>query len=196
MAVNSRSAILDGAGLAFGRLGYGSCRVEDIIEAAGVSRATFYKFFDSKEQVFQAVEEAFNFSFVQAMSSVDTADLSAGETAEAMLDAYLRWLTGWRVLARTMWTDPTRPDAASLRGVRDSAFRDFVEVIATLTAAHGVPAADPFIYRGLIAAISEIGLALIELPRLTEKDLLRARVAILHMISATLAPERSASDPS
>ncbi len=185
---NNRNAILEGAAAAFGRLGYGSCRVEDIIEAAGISRATFYKVFDNKEQVFEAVEGAFNLSFVSAIHGALRPDLPPIEQAEELLDAYLRWVSGWRVLARTMWTDPTRPQAQSLRATREAAFQDFIEVLAGLTVAQGAAPADPYLYRGLIAAISEIALALIEKPRLTENDLLRARRAIIHMVTATLSP--------
>ncbi len=189
MVADNRNAILEGAGSAFARLGYGACRVEDIIEDAGVSRATFYKFFDSKEQVFDTVEDAFYLSFVTAIQGAIRPDLSPAEQADALLEAYLRWITGWRVLARTLWTDATRPRAQTLRDTREAAFKDFVDAIADLNVARGAPPADPFVSRGIIAAISEIGMALTEMPRVTEKDIQRARAAIIHMIVATLSSQ-------
>jgi AcrR family transcriptional regulator len=186
---DSRTAILAGAGRAFGRLGYGTCRVEDIIDEAGISRGTFYKFFDSKEAVFDSIEQAFDLSFVQAMQSVDDPRLTPQGRAEAYLDAYLRWIVGWRDIARTMWTDPTRPGAENLTAVRTAAMTSFIGLIAGLVNDMGIPEADPMIYRGILGAVSEIGMSVVEQPRLTDAELIRARKAILHIISASLTPE-------
>ena len=185
---DSRTAILAGAGRAFGRLGYGTCRVEDIIEEAGISRGTFYKFFDSKEAVFESIEQAFALSFVQAMQSVDDPRLTPQARAEAYLDAYLRWIVGWRDLARTMWTDPTRPGAENLNAVRNAALTSFIGLVAGLVNDMGIPEADPMIYRGILGAVSEIGMSVVEQARLTDDELVRARKAIIHIITASLAP--------
>lgn len=192
---DSRTAILAGAGRAFGRLGYGTCRVEDIIEEAGVSRGTFYKFFDSKEAVFDSIEQAFDLSFVQAMQSVDDPRLSPQARAEAYLDAYLRWIVGWRDLARTMWTDPTRPGAETLNQVRNDALTAFIGLVAGLVNDMGIPEADPMIYRGILGAVSEIGMSVVEQPRLTDNELIRARKAIIHIITASLTPPTDAPHP-
>jgi len=192
---DSRTAILAGAGRAFGRLGYGTCRVEDIIEEAGVSRGTFYKFFDSKEAVFESIEQAFDLSFVQAMQSVDDPRLSPQARAEAYLDAYLRWIVGWRDLARTMWTDPTRPGAETLNQVRNDALTAFIGLVAGLVNDMGIPEADPMIYRGILGAVSEIGMSVVEQPRLTDNELIRARKAIIHIITASLTPPTDAPQP-
>jgi len=50
-----RNQILDGAGLAFGQYGYKKTTLADIVRESGVARATVYKYFSSKEEVFQAV---------------------------------------------------------------------------------------------------------------------------------------------
>ncbi|MDQ1306171.1 MAG: hypothetical protein QG671_2003 [Actinomycetota bacterium] len=191
---DSRTAILAGAGRAFGRIGYGTCRVEDIIEEAGISRGTFYKFFDSKEAVFESIEQAFDLSFVQAMQSVDDPRLSPQARAEAYLDAYLRWIVGWRDLARTMWTDPTRPGAETLNQVRNDALTAFIGLVAGLVNDMGIPEADPMIYRGILGAVSEIGMSVVEQPRLTDDELIRARKAIIHIITASLTPPADAAE--
>lgn len=185
---NSQTAILAGAGRAFGRIGYGPCRVEDIIEEAGVSRATFYKCFTSKEDVFDAIEQAFELSFVQAMQGLDSAELSSHERAVGYVDAYLRWLSGWRDVARVLWSDPTRPNAASVAQARQEAFRVFVDLIADLAVESGLPSEEPLIYRGILGGISEIGLSVIELPHVTDRDLTVARDAILRLVVGVLTP--------
>ena len=50
-----RNQILDGAGLVFGQYGYKKTTLADIVRESGVARATVYKYFSSKEEVFQAV---------------------------------------------------------------------------------------------------------------------------------------------
>ena len=52
-----RNQILDGAGLAFGQYGYKKTTLADIVRESGVARATVYKYFSTKEEVFQAVIE-------------------------------------------------------------------------------------------------------------------------------------------
>lgn len=179
--------ILEGAGRAFGRLGYAGCRVEDILDEAGVSRPTFYKFFSGKEEVFDAVEEAFTLSFIHAMEGAVDASLDTGAQAEALVDAYLRWIAGQRSLAHTMFTDLTRPRADTIRDARARSFQAFMDVIRGLAASDARRPADPFVYRGIIGAISEIGLALIEAPGLGEREMSRARASIMRIVAATLA---------
>lgn len=185
---DSRTRILAGAGRAFGQLGYGACRVEDIIEEAAVSRGTFYKFFDSKEAVFDEIEQAFELSFVQSMEGVVTPEMAPWDQATAMLDGYLRWIAGWRDIARTLWTDPTRPRAQSVNEARANAFDVFIAVIGELATGGGIEDMNPLVSRGILGAISEIGLHVVELPRVGEDELREAREAILRIVVGTLQP--------
>lgn len=184
---DTRGVILVGAGRVFGRLGYAATRVEDILLESDVSRATFYKYFDDKEAVFTAIEEAMSFSFIQAMEGVDTDRLPAPEQAAEYLDTYLRWVLGWREVARIMWTDPTRPRAGDVIEARGSSHRVFLELLLSLAAEMGFDTADPFRYRGLLGAVSEIAQALIESPRVSDQDVARARNAIIHLGVATFS---------
>lgn len=183
---DSRTRILAGAGRAFGQLGYGTCRVEDIIEEAGVSRGTYYKFFDSKEAVFDEIEQAFELSFVQSMEGVVTPDMEPWDQATALLDGYLRWIAGWRDIARMLWTDPTRPRAQSVNESRANAFNVFIGVIGELATGAGVEDGNPLVFRGILGAISEIGLHVVELPRVGEAELRDAREAILQIVVGSL----------
>ncbi len=188
MSRDTRTAIIDGAARSFGKLGFAATRVEDILVEAGVSRATFYKFFDSKERVFDALEESFNVSFLLAMQGSYDEDFTPEEQAEALVDAYLRWLLGWRNVVKTMWLDPSRPRFDGLQATRELAFRDFTDVIAKLMTDSGVTTGDEFVYRGILGAVSEIGLALIEKTRLVDSDFRRAREAVIQVALAAVTP--------
>ncbi len=51
----NRQAILDAARKVFAELGYGAVTVRDIIRGTGLASGTFYNYFKSKEEVFQAL---------------------------------------------------------------------------------------------------------------------------------------------
>lgn len=186
---DSRTRIIAGAGRAFGRLGYGTCRVEDIIEDAGVSRGTFYKFFDSKEAVFDEIEQAFEVSFVQSIQGAFDSSEEPLEQANGLIDGYLRWISGWRDVARVLWQDPSRPRADSVKEARADAFNIFVDVIGGLVLGMGMEGGSPLIYRGMLGAISEIGLYVIELPKVSEDDLREARDAIIQIVVGSLSAQ-------
>jgi AcrR family transcriptional regulator len=50
-----RDQILDGAGRAFGRYGLRKTTLADVVRESGVARATIYKYFSSKDEIFEAV---------------------------------------------------------------------------------------------------------------------------------------------
>ncbi len=54
---NNRKAILDAAREVFARLGYGATTVRDVIRATDLASGTFYNYFKSKEEVFQAIQD-------------------------------------------------------------------------------------------------------------------------------------------
>ncbi|GAB5501559.1 MAG: TetR/AcrR family transcriptional regulator [Pyruvatibacter sp.] len=56
--VENRQAILDAARLVFAELGYGETTVRDIIRRTGLASGTFYNYFKSKDEVFQAMMDA------------------------------------------------------------------------------------------------------------------------------------------
>jgi len=53
----NRDAILDAARLVFAELGYGATTVRDIIRRTGLASGTFYNYFKSKEEVFEAIQD-------------------------------------------------------------------------------------------------------------------------------------------
>ncbi len=192
---DTRGVILVGAGRVFGRLGYAATRVEDILLESNVSRATFYKYFDDKEAVFTAIEEAMSFSFMQAMDSVEADRLAAPEQVAEFLDTYLRWVLGWREVARVMWTDPTRPRAGDVIEARGSSHRVFLQLLLKLAAEMGFDTDDTLRYRGLIGATSEIAQALIESPRVSDRDIARARNTIIHLGIAVFSMPAELDNP-
>lgn len=56
--INNRKAILQAARETFAALGYGSTTVRDIIRRTNLASGTFYNYFQSKEEIFQALLDA------------------------------------------------------------------------------------------------------------------------------------------
>ncbi len=55
--VQNRQTILEAARRVFAELGYGATTVRDIIRATPLASGTFYNYFKSKEEVFQAIRD-------------------------------------------------------------------------------------------------------------------------------------------
>lgn len=52
-----RNEILDAAGRLFSTKGYNKCTVKDILDVVGIAKGTFYYYFNSKEEVLDAIIE-------------------------------------------------------------------------------------------------------------------------------------------
>jgi AcrR family transcriptional regulator len=55
--IQNRQTILEAARHVFAELGYGATTVRDIIRATPLASGTFYNYFKSKEEVFQAIQD-------------------------------------------------------------------------------------------------------------------------------------------
>src|SRR5471030_3179567 len=55
--VQNRELILEAARHVFAELGFGATTVRDIIRATPLASGTFYNYFKSKEEVFQAIQD-------------------------------------------------------------------------------------------------------------------------------------------
>jgi AcrR family transcriptional regulator len=85
--------LLDAATWVFARKGYRRAGISDIIARAGVARGTFYLYFDSKEQVFLAIVEAFHKNISHAITTMSETPTDRVGDPEALLRAsFRRWL--------------------------------------------------------------------------------------------------------
>lgn len=89
-----REQLLHAATWVFARQGYRNAAITDIVRRAGVARGTFYLYFDSKEQVFLSIVEAFHSRVKGAFEALDLAANAARQNGpQAMLRASVRqWL--------------------------------------------------------------------------------------------------------
>jgi AcrR family transcriptional regulator len=105
----TRAALIAAARITFSRLGYARTTVADITERADVSRATFYVYFASKDDVFRVLTEHLRDEFLEAQAAhgTDPDDQVAVAAASVtrFVDVYARNLAFITVLEHQALTD-------------------------------------------------------------------------------------------
>lgn len=104
----TRDAILEAALQLFAERGYIGTRVEDIAQAAGISRATFYKHFAERDQI---LEHLFGRLLGNAEETALPPDADAEPRVRALLDAAAATMMEQDLLARFVYSIPIRHDA-------------------------------------------------------------------------------------
>lgn len=111
----AREAVVDIALALFSEHGYVGVRVEDIAKAAGVSRATFYKYFAERDEI---LKELFTRLLGDETVLIDPSRPVADEADRVLRETAARMVTQ-EALARFVYTLPIRhasvvgPDAAT-----------------------------------------------------------------------------------
>jgi AcrR family transcriptional regulator len=92
--------IVDGALEVFAEKGFAAAKLDDIARRAGISKATLYLYFETKEDIFRTVARAAVASLVKALGSqADGADMSFAELAPRLLTRAAGMMKGGRVPA-------------------------------------------------------------------------------------------------
>jgi AcrR family transcriptional regulator len=132
----TRAGLIAAARQAFSELGYARTTVADITERAQVSRATFYVYFASKDDVFRVLTEQLRDEFIEAQRarSADRTDPVAVATVAvtefvAVYAANLAFIT---VLEHQALTDPHV--RALWRGIRERLLKRNVRFVRRLVA--------------------------------------------------------------
>lgn len=90
-AVRRRLEIVEAAKAVFIRSSYGSVTLEEIAEAADVSKATLYLYFESKAAIYEAVLLRDMRSLVDALSAAASEQPAAADALRSLARAYLAY---------------------------------------------------------------------------------------------------------
>lgn len=82
MAKNTRERILDAALMIFARDGYVGTNIKDIAESVGIVKSALYRHFESKEEIWKAVQEMMISYYAEHFGSVDRLPAIPGDTGE------------------------------------------------------------------------------------------------------------------
>ncbi len=155
----AQGGIVAAAAGVFARLGYEATRVEDILEAAGIARRTFYKYFKSKDEVLAALYELATGELLKAVrASGASPDPVEGikQTLDLYLDyhvenaALLRVLTEQAIRSESPLFEPRRRFREELGQILDQALRG-----------RGKKGNDPMLYAAMLSAIEGLSLELL-----------------------------------
>lgn len=182
---SARVEILRGASEAFGR-GYAATSVEDICEAAGVSRRTFYRSFRNKDEVFEALFDTAAIVLVQSMRDAAQAAATPLEKVDAAIHAFLRTHAQAGPVAATLVLESLRPDSP-LAERRKQVTAGLAAMIEEEMAALGRERVDPLLVRGLVAALEHVAVTLYTEGRVTEARIRRLRRVMVRIFAASLA---------
>jgi AcrR family transcriptional regulator len=132
----TRAALITAAKDAFSALGYARTTVADITDRAEVSRATFYVYFASKDDVFRVLTEQLRDEFLEAQRAraADRDDPVGVATAAVtdFVDIYAANLAFITVLEHQALTDPQV--RALWQGIRERLLKRVVRFVRTLVA--------------------------------------------------------------
>ncbi len=91
-ATARREQILDVAIDVFGRAGYFGASMNDIADAAGVTKPVLYQHFDSKSDLYSALIEEVGNRRLDAIAKATTNSTDGKEQTELGFQAYFRWV--------------------------------------------------------------------------------------------------------
>ncbi|RLV55357.1 TetR/AcrR family transcriptional regulator [Aeromicrobium phragmitis] len=138
--------LLAAARSAFEELGYGATTIAEVTRRAGASRATFYVYFASKEQVFAVLAEQVRDRFTRAqdLTGIDADDVDAvlRRTIETTLEVTVEHMALMAVLNHQAVADPEIRDLW-VEIQREAVHRTATYVAQQARAGRVHPVADP-----------------------------------------------------
>ncbi len=190
-----RSRIVGKAAGVFGKRGAADTTVEDILQAAGVSRRTFYRFFDSKEDVLDALHEIGCNMLIGAARQIAALPGDPAERLSRALEAYIEYhATVGDEVMYVVQGESMRP--GSKLGPRRRAFLDTVAgLLAAETEKATGSCVDPLLLRSLLVAIESVSLMLRAESDGDAYDRDRARRVMLRIVMATIAAPAGGAVP-
>lgn len=164
--------------------GFHGTTVELILQEAGVSRPTFYRFFKNKEDVLKRMAVEINQELVNTVSlAVENAE-TVIEKIEAGVDAYIDWGIRRGEIVRVLYNalfDPAFP----IPEIRQNTFRQLTWLFMAELKEADMPEYDPLFIDTLINTVEYLGTSLFT-GKGCENDFLRVRGIILYILKSTL----------
>lgn len=184
-----RTKILQGAALVFADVGVRAASVEDILATAGVSRRTFYRFYESKESVMVALYEMGTDALLGMSAIAASEGATPLERVTGAIDAHLRNAATFGRLVFVLGGEAHRHESL-LHKRRMEVHEALIGLFAS--AVRGSPAADadPLLFRGVVLAVEGVTRRVLEEGdegRSVSKERLdRARSAMIELVTGAL----------
>jgi len=190
----TRGRIIAGAARAFGNLGYGATRVEDILVIARVSRPTFYKFFKGKNDVFQALSDVHHAEILERLVAATEGTGGATQKLDRIVEAFLRWRVDLGPIGRVLDTEARVPNSR-LQAHRQRVLDSVVAKLQSELRNAGREQVDPLLLRALIAAAENVADSFLREPRLGPEEFERRRAVLSRLVLSALAEPNDRPPP-
>lgn len=181
---SARAIILRAAGLVFAEHGVRAASVAHILAAAGVSRRTFYRFYQSKEHVMHALYCAGTDALLDACRAAVRDEPDPTRRVARCIDVHLG---NARDLGRLVWVlgGEAQHHESSLHARRMEVFATLADLLRDAR-----PGDDPLLHRALVLALDGVVRLMLEEGdegrRITPAAYARARAVMLRVATATL----------
>lgn len=182
----ARGRLLVAGAQLFAMKGVQGPTVEEILHAAQVSRRTFYKHFDNREELLVELHRVLSERVLLATADAAASSTSPSERIERSLDVLLATAQRGGALFRVLQAEAMRP-GSKLAPRRQQVFARLIEMQQAAIVAAGQPAPDALYLHGLNAGVEAIlhrGAA--EGP-LDDERLARIRREMARLMAAALA---------
>jgi len=113
-----RQQLLDVALATFARNGYHETSMNDIADAAGVTKPVLYQHFESKRELYQALLDDVGARLVSAITTATGGATSGREQTERGFQAYFRWVAANRDAFVLLYGGASRQDQEFAGAVR------------------------------------------------------------------------------
>ncbi len=150
--VDTRGRLLKGTASALVRHGVDGCTVQHILDAAGVSRRTFYRWFRDRDD---ALDGLYELSIELVRGTLQLAIAGENDALGRLvgtLDAFLDLQITGGNLIRVLQAEALRPDSR-LAARRHALLDEVVSLFDAGLAPESSPARDPWYYRALVLAL-------------------------------------------
>lgn len=185
----ARTRILQGAALVFANVGVRAASVEDVLKASGVSRRTFYSFYENKESVMVALYRMGTDALLGACAVAVGEGKTPLARVSGCIDAHLRNAREFGRIVFVLGGEAHRQESllhARRREVHDA----LVSLFATATTKPGEQPRDPLLYRALVLAVEGVTRMALEEGdegrAVTTESIERARRVMLHIVGSAL----------
>jgi len=150
-----RNEILENALTVFSRNGFAASRVDDISAAAGISRATFYRYFDGKDDTFDALVDLMGIEVIAAAEALQpvTPDRAGRATLRTWMAALIAITERWGTLVDEVIRPRDKNAVARYRAVGMTG--RFAEIMGKRFSEGGVTDVEPAMAAIAITAMTE-----------------------------------------
>lgn len=187
---SARAMILRGAATVFAEHGVRAASVAQILTAAGISRRTFYRLYQSKEDVMDALYRMGTEGLLEGCRSAVREERDPLRRVARCIDVHLG---NARDLGQLVWVlgGEAQHHESSLHARRIEVHAAIASLLAATSEKPPGAHADPLLYRALILALEGVTRLMLEEGdqgrRVTAASLARTRRVMVRLATATLA---------